>query len=62
MDLDTLYEWLRHPGDPREASRALGIHPNTFRYRMKKIGELVDLDDPDVRLALLAQLITLKWV
>jgi sugar diacid utilization regulator len=61
LDLDTLYQWLRHPGDPREASRALRIHPNTFRYRMKKIGELVDLDDPDVRLALLAQLVTLKW-
>jgi hypothetical protein len=61
MDLDTLYQWLRHPGDPREASRALRIHPNTFRYRMKKIGDVVDLDDPDVRLALLVQLVTLKW-
>jgi sugar diacid utilization regulator len=61
MDLDTLYQWLRHPGDPREASRALRIHPNTFRYRMKKIGEVVDLEDPDVRLALLVQLVTLKW-
>jgi hypothetical protein len=61
MDLDTLFEWLRHPGDPRAASRALRIHPNTFRYRMRKIGELVDLDDPDVRLALLVQLVTLKW-
>jgi hypothetical protein len=28
---------------------------------MKKIGEVIDLDDPDVRLALLAQLVTLKW-
>ncbi|HEY0500098.1 MAG TPA: helix-turn-helix domain-containing protein [Kutzneria sp.] len=61
VDRDTLYQWLRHPGDPREASRALRIHPNTFRYRMKKIGEVIDLDDPDVRLALLAQLVTLKW-
>jgi sugar diacid utilization regulator len=61
LDLDTLYQWLRHPGDPREASRALRIHPNTFRYRMKKIGEVVDLEDPDVRLALLAQLVTAKW-
>ena len=59
--LDTLYQWLRHPGDPRAASHALQIHPNTFRYRMKKITELVDLDDPDVRLALLTQLVTLKW-
>jgi GTP-sensing pleiotropic transcriptional regulator CodY len=59
--MDTLYQWLRYPGDPRAASLALRIHPNTFRYRMKKISELVDLDEPDVRLALLTQLITLKW-
>jgi hypothetical protein len=61
--VDTLYEWLRHPGDPRAASRALRIHPNTLRYRMAKLTELagVDLDDPDVRLALLAQLTALRW-
>ena len=61
--VDTLYEWLRHPGDPRAASKALRIHPNTLRYRMAKLTELagVDLDDPDVRLALLAQLTALRW-
>jgi hypothetical protein len=61
--MDTLYEWLRHAGDPRAASRALAIHPNTLRYRMTKITELaaVDLDDPDVRLALLTQLAVLRW-
>jgi GTP-sensing pleiotropic transcriptional regulator CodY len=61
--VDTLYEWLRHPGDPRAASRALRIHPNTLRYRMAKLTELagVDLDDPDVRLALLNQLTALRW-
>jgi DNA-binding PucR family transcriptional regulator len=61
--VDTLYEWLRHPGDPRAASRALRIHPNTLRYRMTKLTELagVDLDDPDVRLALLTQLTALRW-
>jgi hypothetical protein len=59
----TLYEWLRHPGDPRAAGQALRIHPNTLRYRMRKIGELtaVDLTDPDVRLALLVQLAALRW-
>lgn len=59
----TLYQWLRHPGDPRAASAALSIHPNTLRYRMRRIGEYteVDLDDPDVRLALLVQLATLRW-
>jgi DNA-binding PucR family transcriptional regulator len=61
--VDTLYEWLRHPGDPRAASRALRIHPNTLRYRMSKLVELagVDLDDPDTRLALLVQLAARRW-
>ncbi|GAB3484746.1 PucR family transcriptional regulator [Amycolatopsis cihanbeyliensis] len=61
--MDTLYEWLRHPGDPRAAARSLSIHPNTLRYRMRKLLELVplDLDDPDVRLALLTQLVTTRW-
>jgi len=61
--VDTLYEWLRHPGDPRAASRALRIHPNTLRYRMGKLVELagVDLDDPDTRLALLVQLAARRW-
>jgi hypothetical protein len=59
----TLYEWLRNPGDPRAASAALQIHPNTLRYRMAKLTELagIDLDDPDVRLALLVQLAVLQW-
>ncbi|RZS32798.1 DNA-binding PucR family transcriptional regulator [Herbihabitans rhizosphaerae] len=61
--VDTLYAWLRHPGDARAASSSLGIHPNTLRYRMARIGELagVDLADPDVRLALLTQLAALRW-
>lgn len=61
--VDTLYEWLRHPGDPRAASKALRIHPNTLRYRMSKLVELagVDLDDPDTRLALLVQLAARRW-
>ena len=61
--VDTLYEWLRHPGDPRAAAERLRIHPNTLRYRMKRLLELVplNLDDPDVRLALLTQLIALRW-
>ncbi|WP_116110732.1 PucR family transcriptional regulator [Amycolatopsis ruanii] len=61
--VETLYEWLRHPGDPRSAAQALRIHPNTFRYRMRRVLELVplDLDDPDVRLALLVQLVAVRW-
>ncbi|WP_020670569.1 PucR family transcriptional regulator [Amycolatopsis nigrescens] len=61
--VDTLYEWLRHPGDPRTAAKQLRIHPNTLRYRMRRLLELtpIDLEDADVRLALLSQLITLRW-
>lgn len=61
--VDTLYHWLRRPGDPRGAAADLRVHPNTLRYRMRKLLELsgLDLDDPDVRLALTAQLITLRW-
>lgn len=61
--VETLYEWLRHPGDPRAAAQELRIHPNTLRYRMRKLLELVpmDLDDPDVRLALITQLVALRW-
>ncbi|MEC3977805.1 helix-turn-helix domain-containing protein [Amycolatopsis sp. H20-H5] len=61
--VDTLYEWLRHPGDPRAAAKELRIHPNTLRYRMRRLLDLVplDLEDPDVRLALITQLVALRW-
>ncbi|MER5394630.1 helix-turn-helix domain-containing protein [Saccharopolyspora sp. NPDC002686] len=61
--LATLRAWLRHPGDPRQASQELNVHPNTFRYRMKRLTQLVDidLDDPDVRSALLVQLLAERW-
>lgn len=61
--VDTLYEWLRHPGDPRAASKALRIHPNTLRYRIARITELagVDFEDADVRLAVVTQLTARRW-
>lgn len=61
--LATLLAWLRHPGEPRQASRELRVHPNTFRYRMKRLTQLVDVDleDPDVRSALLVQLLADRW-
>jgi PucR-like helix-turn-helix protein len=54
----TLRAELEHPGDPGAASRALHVHPNTFRYRMRRVRAALpaDLDSPDVRLALLIQL------
>lgn len=61
--VDTLYAWLRHPGDPKAAARALRIHANTLRYRMTRLVELtgLDLDDPDIRLALTVQLAISRW-
>ncbi|ASU77741.1 PucR family transcriptional regulator [Actinopolyspora erythraea] len=61
--LRTLHSWLRHPGDPRAASGELNVHPNTFRYRMKRVSALLgaDLDDADVRSALLVQLLAERW-
>jgi hypothetical protein len=61
--VDTLYAWLRYPGDPKAAARALRIHANTLRYRMARLVELtgVDLDDPDIRLALTVQLAISRW-
>jgi DNA-binding PucR family transcriptional regulator len=49
----TLAAWLDHPGEPRTAATLLHIHPNTLRYRMQKLPEIVDLDlaDPVTRLA-----------
>jgi hypothetical protein len=54
----TLAAWLDHPGDPRRAAELLHVHPNTLRYRMARLAEVVeiDLDDPETRLALRLQL------
>jgi hypothetical protein len=56
--LSTLAAWLDHPGEPSRAARAIHVHPNTMRYRMNRISDLaaLDLDDPQVRLALRLQL------
>jgi hypothetical protein len=59
--LATLAAWLDHAGEPSRAARALHVHPNTLRYRMNRIAELtdVDLDEPQVRLALRLQVAAL---
>jgi PucR C-terminal helix-turn-helix domain len=55
----TLAAELAHPGDPRAAAARVHVHPNTFRYRMRKLRNVVDLDlaDPQVRLAAQLQLL-----
>ncbi|HYH33096.1 MAG TPA: helix-turn-helix domain-containing protein [Pseudonocardia sp.] len=59
--LATLAAWLRHAGEPKAAATELRIHPNTLRYRMRRLGEVapVDLGSPQVRLALQLQLCAL---
>lgn len=60
---ETLRAHLEHPGDPAAASRALHVHPNTFRYRLRRLRSAlpVDLESPAVRLALQIQLTALRW-
>lgn len=52
--LATLSAYLKSFGDVRGAADALGIHPNTLRYRLRKIEDLtgIDVDDPDERFVL----------
>ncbi|MFJ8717700.1 helix-turn-helix domain-containing protein [Streptomyces violaceus] len=54
--VETLRAYLDHFGDIPAASRALGVHPNSLRYRMRRITQesRIDLDSADARL--LAQL------
>lgn len=57
----TLAAWLEQQADPRRAARQLHVHPNTLRYRLRRLGELVhlDLESPRTRLALQIQLAAL---
>ncbi|HEV7679942.1 MAG TPA: helix-turn-helix domain-containing protein [Candidatus Dormibacteraeota bacterium] len=54
----TLRAYLDCFGDVLAAARSLGVHHNTYRYRLQKLRQLpgIDLDDPDQRLALMLQL------
>lgn len=61
--LATLAAWLDQPGEPRAVAERLHVHPNTVRYRMARVTQELglDLDDPQVRLALRLQLAALGW-
>jgi hypothetical protein len=50
----TLRAWLRTPGQRKTIAHALGVHPQTVRYRMTQLRELFGdaLDDPDRRFEL----------
>ncbi len=46
--LETLRSWLAHQGDRQRVAADLGIHPQTVRYRVGLLRELMgaELDDP----------------
>jgi DNA-binding PucR family transcriptional regulator len=54
----TLRVYLDTFGDVPQAAGRISVHPNTFRYRMRRLAELfeLDLDDPDERVVLELQL------
>lgn len=50
----TLLQWLRHRGAQGAVAAELGVHPQTVRYRMARLRELMGdaLEDPEQRFAL----------
>ncbi|WP_335673951.1 PucR family transcriptional regulator [[Actinomadura] parvosata] len=54
----TLEAYLDAFGDVSVAAARVHVHPNTFRYRLKRLAEIggLDLDDPDARLTVQLQL------
>ncbi|MCD4524521.1 helix-turn-helix domain-containing protein [Nocardioides sp. cx-173] len=56
--LRTLETWLDQMGNVPGAADRLGVHPNTLRYRMRRVCEIadLDLDDADQRLDLMMTL------
>jgi len=60
--VDTLQAWLDAFGDVALASERLYVHPNTFRYRLRRVTEVgqIDLRDPRQRFAVMLQLAVLS--
>jgi DNA-binding PucR family transcriptional regulator len=56
--VETLRAFLDHFGDSTAAAASLDVHPNTFRYRMRRLLEIsgLDLDDPVERMVVYLQL------
>ncbi|GAA4708108.1 PucR family transcriptional regulator [Nocardioides conyzicola] len=59
--VDTLHAWLDAFGDVAQAAETLYVHPNTFRYRLRRVTEVgqLDLRDPRQRFAVMLQLAVL---
>lgn len=60
----TLVSWFDASCDVASAAKALSVHPNTCRYRLKQAGRQlgIDLENPDERLVLWLQLRTLAGI
>ncbi|WP_317987135.1 PucR family transcriptional regulator [Streptomyces kanamyceticus] len=56
--VETLRAWLDAFGDVVTASANVFVHPNTFRYRIRRVAEVgqIDLQDPAARFAAMLQL------
>ncbi|MFI6597626.1 PucR family transcriptional regulator [Nonomuraea sp. NPDC050536] len=56
--VETLRAWLDAFGDVITASANAYVHPNTFRYRVRRVAEVagIDLQDPSIRFAAMLQL------
>ena len=52
--LQTLQAYLDAFGDVPAAAARVGVHPNTFRYRLQRLVSIfhLNLNDPDERLVL----------
>jgi sugar diacid utilization regulator len=61
--LRTLDAYFTHPGNVSQAARQVHVHPNTFRYRLAKVSDLlgVNLDDRDERLLLEIELLRQRY-
>jgi len=57
---ESVLAYLAANADIPVAAASVKVHPNTFRYRLRRVKELFDLDleDPDVRLITWLQLRT----
>jgi DNA-binding PucR family transcriptional regulator len=60
--VETLRAWLDCFGDTVAAADSLFVHQNTFRYRLRRVAEVgeIDLTDPDQRFAAMLQLRVLR--
>jgi DNA-binding PucR family transcriptional regulator len=56
--VETLRAWLDAFGDVAAAAAGMFVHPNTFRYRLRRLTEVsgIDLADPEQRFAAMLQL------